>query len=823
MGYLKYIFVLTLLLVFLSNPIFSSECEINYNFEERFNTNPNFEFNTSCISNCSISISRNNINNESSTLIFQSDYENKTNYNINLLNHSNFEDSNYRLEIMCDFERSSEIIEHYFEIDRTPPKVDVDISYEEEDEVFVLENHQDYREIKISFYTDKDSKCYLNNSLISNEDYISHELIDVLSAGEYNYTIDCIDNFGNENDFSIFFKVLKRPYINISFEDSMPFNDGIYELEVTSSRDLKKSPTLEYSYDQRNFDTIALNGRNNKWQGYIQIEDTNSERVGSFRVRMEDVYGIYGDLIDKNKLFIVDTKDPPSIDDIKAESTSSGVNVQWYYPHKFNHFKIYRSLDGVPTKLDFYDYTDNFFYLDNNVTSNQTYYYLVTPVDDAGNEGEFSGLVESEGLIKEDLLSDETFDLLNQVENNYKSLENQIDSSIRLYNDLKSKPHFRKILEDHLYFEKLIDVLSEVKEKQDKIESLRSGKYNDTETYNLITDLSKEIKDFNNNIFIDLSVFDSFESNPTIHESDLMPYLYDFINRMRINNESLENKYINDLIEFNQFSDLSREVILVEIEFNDGSKNLYSYVNEKINFKQSLDKEINFIFKPEEYLVRSDIASKDCKISTFNECSFNPRFAEIQYSFLTREDNVGDISEGIFWFVSPSLEYFDEELSLTESLSLSSSTKDSYSDEQDSEDNIPIDREGIEESEDLNKSDSLLGRGRSFISRHSSSLSGYFVFENFSGTNSLLIIIGSLILITLLSYYLYLEFSDRKSKDEFTKSFLDDDYKSSFKPPKFDSGEVNKKGSERKRSSNYDEIANLLRKTNDVLDEIENK
>ncbi|MFW6025024.1 MAG: hypothetical protein ACOCRX_01650 [Candidatus Woesearchaeota archaeon] len=106
------------------------------------------------------------------------------------------------------------------------------------------------------------------------------------------------------------------------------------------------------------------------------------------------------------------------------------------------------------------------------------------------------------------------------------------------------------------------------------------------------------------------------------------------------------------------------------------------------------------------------------------------------------------------------------------------------------------------------------------INSNKITLSSYFVFENFSGVNSLLIIIGSLIFISLLIYYLYLRFTKKSKKEKgYTENFLDDDFETNFKPPKFNL--TNKTPDVDYKKSNYDEIANLLRETNELLDELE--
>ncbi len=800
MGYFKTIILVLISIFFFSSFIYSYECNIDFGFDDYFNQNPDFEINSVCEVGCNISLyNYEDINIENKF------FEKKYGFDFDF----DLKDGKYYFDIICFNNSFSKNSTHFFEIDSNPPMINPNISYSEDEEFFVLENHEDYRDVEISFKTDKESKCTYNGKNIFSDNSLYHKFEKSLSSGEYNYSINCIDDFGNENDLLLNFKILKKPYVNISFNENMPFKEGLYNLKLTSSRDLKESPTLRYSYDQNNFNTIALTGSNDEWEGYIQIDDSNSEKVGSFKVSIEDIYGIKGNLIKENEIFLVDTREPPKIDDISSKSTVSGVRLDWYYPHDFDSFNIYRSDSGVPSKLDFYDSTDSFSYLDENVSYNGSYYYFVSPVDKAGNEGEFSDLLETEGRDEEETeLSDRTINILSDLSNDLRLIENNIDSSIKLYNDLNDDVSYRSILEGHNYFDKIINYLSKVRSLQENISNLNDGKYNDSKTYELSLDISSDIDGIRSHIFTDLEIIDEIDSNLEVSETYLSSYLNDFVERMRITDEDLINKYVNYILDLNRYASFDRSIKLIEISFLDDNSENYLFYNDKVSISGDFNySDIYYYFKIEEYLINGDVYSSDCSDSTFHECDIESSYNSIKYSFPTSQSNINDALDDVIYFISGSSSAFDSEVELVDTLS-SQDFEDDFDDESDS---VELDKnlsDEVNESDDLNESGPP-----GLIRRTGSVLTGFFIFDGGISSNNIFILIGSLLFISLLGYYLYLEFSDDSINNNDNIDNFDSDL------PNFKSPSLKSKNDD----SNHEEISNLLREAENVLDGLDKK
>jgi hypothetical protein len=229
----------------------------------------------------------------------------------------------------------------------------------------------------------------------------SHKhLLTGLAQGAYLYSVRCKDGAGNANpsSASVLFTVNQRPSASVTIDTEKESDDGTtllkagtYPVRVTSSEELAEIPQLRYNYnDDANMRTIALTGSGVSFAGYMIIPDDNTERVGSFSISLIDDSGLSGSDISSGKIFLIDTKKPGAPSAPEVEQARRGVKITWFEEEDAEQYKIYRSTISSVGKADYFTQVDGTEYTDTAVEDQKTYYYRVSAVDRAGNDGDLS-------------------------------------------------------------------------------------------------------------------------------------------------------------------------------------------------------------------------------------------------------------------------------------------------------------------------------------------------------------------------------------------------------------------------------------------------
>lgn len=223
-------------------------------------------------------------------------------------------------------------------------------------------------------------------------------IISVSPEGTNNYYIRCSDVNGKTMNYSeiITYNLIRKPAARIFLSKSSPLKAGTYGVNVETSKDVQ-SISLTYSFNsdstQRN---IFLSGSESNWNGYIIIPKDSPDMIGAFKFSATDFNGYVGTQILDGEIFLVDTTPPDSVSSFDVViQEDSDVELRWYYEGEdIDKFYIYKSEDESLGKVDFYESVDFDVdsegmqkYIDKDVNSGTTYYYSVSTVDEAGNEG----------------------------------------------------------------------------------------------------------------------------------------------------------------------------------------------------------------------------------------------------------------------------------------------------------------------------------------------------------------------------------------------------------------------------------------------------
>lgn len=238
---------------------------------------------------------------------------------------------------------------------------------------------------------DKNNISFSQMSIqLSDVDVMHYTLLDLM-PGKYKYYLSCMDAYGNiMTAKTLEFEVNTPPTATIALSDSSPVKAGILEITLDTSKPLNRVPSLSYDLDGAAAKAISVTGSKDHWQGYIVVDDANDQHIATFHFSGTDLQGQTGTTITGGQVFIIDTKKPLAPQALTA-SSGAAIQLGWYYEGEdVQQFNIYRSLNSPVEVSNYYAKSSSTHYTDYDTSGGQTYYYRVSAVDLAGNEGPLS-------------------------------------------------------------------------------------------------------------------------------------------------------------------------------------------------------------------------------------------------------------------------------------------------------------------------------------------------------------------------------------------------------------------------------------------------
>lgn len=212
--------------------------------------------------------------------------------------------------------------------------------------------------------------------------------------GVYEYYVKCLNDSSDANFEPAQLKVTLRINSLVSaqvvLDEDDPLNEGTFEITLITSKVVSSTPILSYSFDGVVYSELPLFGAEKIWKGYLIISEEIGEGVVSFKFKANDLEGRQGTVISSGAVFVIDTINPERVNDFVAEGNIEEVELNWHFDEDFNKFNIYRSESSGVDYTDFYKSVKENSFTDVSVNGGKNYYYRVSVVDDAGNEGELS-------------------------------------------------------------------------------------------------------------------------------------------------------------------------------------------------------------------------------------------------------------------------------------------------------------------------------------------------------------------------------------------------------------------------------------------------
>jgi hypothetical protein len=410
-----------------------------------------------------------------------------------------------------------------------------------------------------------------------------------LTDGQVKSYIKCKDTTNNvSKELNIVFQVDLPVSAQITFDNGPNLKDGKAEFNLVTSKIVNDAPTLSYTTDGINYKPVPIIGSGTSWGGYLIIPSSSEATVGSFKFQARDLEGNIGTDIASGTLFTIDTIPPNQLLDIRAENNNNKINLTWRSDEDGLRYNIYRSTSPGVSYSDFYKTVQGSTYIDNNVVSGNTYYYKMSGVDDAGNEGSLSTEVYATPSFLSST-SSTTLDLayvgmVDKMLQNINSLSSSINSISSTFNAKVG------IEEDIFQYMKLSTSIDSAKSSLDSLNS-------EVSSYKLQPLTKDEITKKLNSAQVKLDII---KTN--------MPESLTITNHVSIANQLNENDISAALLDikpgtdYTQLSDLTQKSLQyykdnnpqingtayeIEVNYVDGTQKQFTLVKKEINFNPS--------------------------------------------------------------------------------------------------------------------------------------------------------------------------------------------------------------------------------------------
>jgi len=475
-----------------------------------------------------------------------------------------------------------------------------------------------------------------------------HLQILTLNQGINTYYVSCRDTIGNilsPITINLELNLAPTASVNVNIENEYTaLKQGIYTIALAASESLIQAPDLKLRYNNKQIN-IPLEGSASYWKGYLIIPGGAGQEIGEFKYTGTDLKGTVGTEITSGKLVLLDTAPPATPGTPRLINENNKIKASWNYEgEETNHFRIYRSTTGTTDKSDFYKTTKETFYLDSNVTNKIGYFYRISAVDKAGNEGLLSEekfmmteYQDVEGVIQQDP------ELLIIINNKISQLE-------RLIQDLEVRKTELEETTDQLILQVINqqELVTKLKETEDKIKIL----IGELKTYKeilltrgeldtRISILDTKLEEYKKEIVKEVKITNKVQTEQTYRENILRQAVDEYLKDKGLTEEQ-KIKYYDKTISLQDEIRIQQEIASYIIEYEYNINKEIIYLKENVFPTKNFSKIIIHEILPKDVVKISEITFSDPPDEINSQGVFwvltNLDTAEISYSIEAEKD-----------------------------------------------------------------------------------------------------------------------------------------------------------------------------------------
>ncbi|MFH1638492.1 MAG: hypothetical protein ABIB71_08755 [Candidatus Woesearchaeota archaeon] len=482
-----------------------------------------------------------------------------------------------------------------------------------------------YSNIELSVVTNENAECRYSaysglgfnsmEGLFTDSQTYHTKALTLTEDKAYSYYVKCKDSSGNvmQQDYAIAFVLGIPPTAKITMDKDPPLGEGTVKVTVKTSENVVYTPSLSYSLDGVNYYAIPLSGSGNEWEGYFIIEEGDGVKVGSFEFEGTDLKGNTGNVVTGGKLFLVDTTKPKLVATIDAKTNAEGkIVIQWHYEYEIDHYNIYRSASPGVSYTDFYKSVDTTAYTDEDVEKGKTYYYKVSAVDEAGNEGDLSieaytAAALSAASQTSGSLSPELIGMVDAVITKADTLLDDIEKARRDFED-----NDKNLATELGLFDAISKATKDLASAKKDLAELKAKDSTEAELERKLTRIELSLDAIEHSAPDSLMLLEEEDDSMDIDPADISYYLR--INHPEIDEKSQEN-YVREISKITSLAHVNVRIRLFSIGYMDGMESEATLIEKTIT--------VNNDTLPDDLYVYEDIPKTVAE--TVEEITFNTK------------------------------------------------------------------------------------------------------------------------------------------------------------------------------------------------------
>jgi len=453
------------------------------------------------------------------------------------------------------------------------------------------------QQLSLRISTDELATCKWgkNNQVYDNlENYFQttgallHEQPMQINEGLNTIYLSCKDPTGNKDETQVLnIELNLPPAASISLEKNTSYkaiSHGTYKLTLISSEELLSAPSLRFSYSNR-IVNVPLEGSQASWTGYLIIPSDEIEVVGEFMFSGMDKKGTVGSEVTSGKLFLIDTQPPGQPDTLKLVNENNKIRLMWnYVGEEPEHFNIYRSTTGNTDRTNFKATTKDKAYYDSNVTNKIGYFYRISAVDKAGNEGLLSEeeflMTEYQNLTSTFKQSPDLLIIINEKIGELESLVQKIDIATAKLEETTDENTIQ-LSNDYALVANQKEIKGKIQMLIGEMKTYRETAITKEDLLAKIDIINAKLKEYKKDIIREVSTKSKIQKEQLVEKNLVQEAVNNYIRNKALSDE-LREAYSSSINQLQQEVRITQDIITYEISYEYKESEEVTLIKEKL-------------------------------------------------------------------------------------------------------------------------------------------------------------------------------------------------------------------------------------------------